>query len=67
MVNVDEFVLINTVLIAVSTANVIRKPAMNIVVYIVVRPKNSKCKPKTIISMPMTIQLSLKTLQTLET
>ena len=65
--NVEEYGLMNIVLIATRTAKITRNAAIKIVVYIVVRPKKSRCRPKTSMSIPIIIQLSLNTLQRLDT
>lgn len=54
-------------LIATRTAKITRNAAIKIVVYIVVRPKKSRCRPKTSMSIPIIIQLSLNTLHRLDT
>jgi hypothetical protein len=55
---VDEYGPTNIVNIAPHIENIIKKPAINIVVSIVVLPKNNKCKPITKSTIPIKIQLS---------
>lgn len=67
MTSVDELGLTNKVNIDPTTANTIRKLAMNMVVYMVTRPKNNRCNPIMKSTIPINIQLSLNTCQRLET
>lgn len=66
MTNVEEYGLTNRVKIAPSTAKMMTKVAMKIVVSMAVLPKKSSCSPMTTSTIPINIQLSLNTFQILE-
>lgn len=67
MTNVEEYGDRNIVNIEPSTANMMKKLAMNIVIYMVILPKNSNCIPAINIISPINTQLSLNTFHKLDT